>query len=105
MGSPLLLLLLLLGVVTGTPQPAPDRPLFDDLKNVMPFEPVRYSSANVSTAYRVTSRFNPRGMGHLYLVTNYFMDFIQKGDPFPRVVVPFPALIRSNVGLQLHLRE
>lgn len=75
------LLLVVLGAVSGSLQ---DRPLYDDLKNVMPFEPVQYSKPNVSMTYRVTSRFNPRGMGHLYMVTNLFMDYLQRGDPLPK---------------------
>lgn len=86
--QPLLVLLLplLLGGVSSNPQHGapPDRPLYDDLKNVMPFEPVHYSQANVSAAYKVSSRFNPRGMGHLYMVTNLFMDYLQRGDPLPK---------------------
>ncbi|KAG8224846.1 hypothetical protein J437_LFUL005449 [Ladona fulva] len=58
-------------------------PSYEDLRNVMPFEPVEFSSANVSRAYRASSKFDPRGMGHLYLVTNLFMDHIQREEPYP----------------------
>jgi hypothetical protein len=81
----LLLLSLFIGVALSNPQNnIHDRPLYDDLKNIMPFEPVHYSQANVSKAYKVTTKFNPKGMGHLYLVTNLFMDYLQKGDPLPK---------------------
>ncbi|XP_046404296.1 prominin-like protein isoform X4 [Ischnura elegans] len=71
-------------------------PSFEDLRNVMPFEPVEFSSANVSRAYRSSSKFDPRGMGHLYLVTNLFMDHIQREEPYPDglVVVDGPGRIR-----------
>ncbi|XP_071444915.1 prominin-like protein isoform X2 [Hetaerina americana] len=71
-------------------------PSFEDLRNVMPFEPVEFSSANISRAYRASSKFDPRGMGHLYLVTNLFMDHIQREEPYPDglVVVDGPGKLR-----------
>jgi hypothetical protein len=73
----------LVGLASSDLPPDLDRPLFDDLKNVMPFEPVNYSPPNVTVAYRSTTKFNPKGMGHLYMVTAMFMQYIQKGDPLP----------------------
>lgn len=73
----------LVGLASSDLPPDLDRPLFDDLKNVMPFEPVNYSPPNVTVAYRSTTKFNPKGMGHLYMVTAMFMKYIQKGDPLP----------------------
>ncbi|XP_065338123.1 prominin-like protein isoform X3 [Cloeon dipterum] len=61
-----------------------DQPSHDDLKNVMPYESISYSAANVSVAYKSTTKFNPKGMGHLYMVTAMFMQYIQKGDPLPK---------------------
>ncbi|XP_059472702.1 prominin-like protein isoform X2 [Neocloeon triangulifer] len=77
-------LLGLAALASGDLPPEHDRPLYDDLKNVMPYEPVIYSPPNVSVAYKSTTKFNPKGMGHLYMVTSMFMQYIQKGDPLPK---------------------
>ncbi|XP_014257158.1 prominin-like protein [Cimex lectularius] len=52
-------------------------------QNVMPFDPVHYSPANISNNYKSSMKINSRGMGHLYFITKKFMDFILEGEAFP----------------------
>jgi hypothetical protein len=55
----------------------------DAIRKEMMIEPVRYSGPNVTLAYQASAQFNARGMGNLYRVTNFFMDIIQREDPYP----------------------
>jgi prominin 1 len=55
----------------------------DAFRREMVIEPVRYSDPNLTLTYRATTEFNARGMGNLYKVTNFFMDIIQRADPYP----------------------
>lgn len=52
-------------------------------QNVMPYEPVQYSQANISDSYRSSSKYNAKGMGHLYYITNKFLSFILKDQAYP----------------------
>lgn len=52
-------------------------------QNVMPFEPVHYSEPNISKNYQSSTKVNARGMGHLYLITKKFMNFVLDGEPYP----------------------
>lgn len=55
----------------------------DAIRREMMIEPVRYSDPNLTLTYRASAEFNARGMANLYKVTNFFMDIIQKADPYP----------------------
>ena len=55
----------------------------DAIRREMMIEPVRYSDPNLTLTYRASTEFNARGMANLYKVTNFFMDIIQKADPYP----------------------
>ncbi|XP_021919956.1 prominin-like protein isoform X4 [Zootermopsis nevadensis] len=55
----------------------------DAIHKEMMIEPVRYSDPNLTVAYQSSAQFNARGMANLYKVTNYFMDIIQREDPYP----------------------
>jgi hypothetical protein len=55
----------------------------DAIRKEMMIEPVRYSDANLTLSYQASPKFNARGMGNLYKVTNFFMDIIQRDDPYP----------------------
>lgn len=52
-------------------------------QNVMPFEPVHYSEPDISKNYQSSTKVNARGMGHLYLITKKFMNYILDGEPYP----------------------
>jgi hypothetical protein len=53
------------------------------IRKEMMIEPVRYSDPNLTMPYHASPQFNARGMGNLYKVTNFFMDIIQREDPYP----------------------
>lgn len=55
----------------------------DAIRKEMMIEPVRYSDPNLTLSYRASPQFNARGMANLYKVTNFFMDIIQREDPYP----------------------
>jgi hypothetical protein len=55
----------------------------DAIRREMMIEPVRYSDPNLTLTYRTSTDFNARGMGNLYKVTNFFMDIIQREEPYP----------------------
>lgn len=42
-----------------------------------------YSVPNVTHEYRSNTKFQARGMAHLYLLTEKFIQFIGKGEAFP----------------------
>ncbi|PSN40478.1 hypothetical protein C0J52_11617 [Blattella germanica] len=65
--------------------------------NEVKIEPVRYSEPNISLQYHATDKFDPRGMAHLYRVTNIFMRLVQRQDPYPQGFV----VVRSDGSLQL----
>jgi hypothetical protein len=76
----------------------------DALRKEMMIQPVRYSDPNVTLSYEATAQFNARGMANLYKVTNFFMDIIQREDPYPegkfQQAVSLPASKR-NVGSRM----
>ena len=53
------------------------------IRREMMIEPVRYSDPNLTLTYRASTDFNARGMANLYKVTNFFMDIIQREEPYP----------------------
>lgn len=55
----------------------------EPLNNASPYEQVHYSSANLSNDFRSSTKFQPRGMAHLYLLTEKFINFIGKDEAFP----------------------
>lgn len=55
----------------------------EPLNNVLPYEQVQYSIANISYDYRSSTKFHPRGMAHLYVLTEKFINFIGKDQAFP----------------------
>lgn len=65
-------------------------------QNVMPFDPVHYSEANISKNYQSSTKINSRGMGHLYYLTKKFMDIILKEEPYPE---GFVKVENSNIVL------
>lgn len=60
-----------------------DRP--NQQQSVMPLEntQIRYSTANVSNDYKSSTKFHHKGMGHLYFITNQFVNVILKGQIYP----------------------
>ncbi|XP_069941647.1 prominin-1 isoform X5 [Cherax quadricarinatus] len=44
---------------------------------------ISYSQAYVNKTYRAKDDFNPRGMEHLYLITNLFLDLIHRDRELP----------------------
>jgi hypothetical protein len=55
----------------------------DAIRREMMIEPVVYSDPNLTLTYRASTDFNARGMANLYKVTNFFMDIIQRDEPYP----------------------
>ncbi|XP_050546722.1 prominin-like protein isoform X2 [Daktulosphaira vitifoliae] len=55
----------------------------EHLHNVMPYEQVQFSNPNVSTAYTSSTKFQAAGMGHLYFITNKFIEYILNDQAFP----------------------
>lgn len=55
-----------------------------EITEFMPSEPVNYSTINTTgTPYAASTKFNPKGMGQLYNVTNMFIDLIQSKQAYP----------------------
>lgn len=59
----------------------------EHLHNVMPYEQVQFSNPNVSTAYISSTKFQAAGMGHLYFVTNKFIQYILSDQAFPEGII------------------
>lgn len=55
----------------------------EPLNNVLPYEQVQYSVANLSYDFKSSTKFHPRGMAHLYVLTEKFINFIEKDQAFP----------------------
>lgn len=55
----------------------------EHLHNVMPYEQVQFSNPNVSTDYVSNTKFQAAGMGHLYFITNKFIQYILSDQAFP----------------------
>ncbi|XP_049853354.1 prominin-like protein isoform X7 [Schistocerca gregaria] len=63
------------------------------------FDSLSFSEAKTSNNYNSSSSFNPLGMGHLYYVTNYFIDLVVKKDLLPEGSKKhIESLLRSAVG-------
>lgn len=55
----------------------------EPLNNVSPYEKVHYTVANLSYDFKSSVKFHPRGMAHLYMITDKFIKFIEKEQAFP----------------------
>ncbi|CAD6236954.1 GSCOCG00012490001-RA-CDS [Cotesia congregata] len=58
--------------------------LDQQLQNIMASQAVNFTSVNTTgLPYNATTKFNPKGMGQLYNVTNIFMNIIQSKQAYP----------------------
>ena len=55
----------------------------EPLNDAIPDGKIHYSVANVTHDYRSNTKFQARGMAHLYMLTEKFIQFIGKGEAFP----------------------
>lgn len=54
------------------------------LNEIMASQALVYSTVNtVGLPYNATTKFNPKGMGQLYNVTNMFIDMVQSKQAYP----------------------
>ena len=54
------------------------------LNEIMASQALTYSTINTAgLPYNATTKFNPKGMGQLYNVTNMFIDFVQSKQAYP----------------------
>jgi len=54
------------------------------LNEIMASQALSYSTVNtVALPYNATTKFNPKGMGQLYNVTNTFIDLVQSKQAYP----------------------
>ncbi|XP_076234166.1 prominin-like protein isoform X2 [Calliopsis andreniformis] len=54
------------------------------LNGIMATQGLNYSTVNTTgLPYNATTKFNPKGMGQLYNVTNMFIDFVQSRQAYP----------------------
>lgn len=54
------------------------------LNEIMASQALSYSTVNtVGLPYNATTKFNPKGMGQLYNVTNMFIDLVQSKQAYP----------------------
>nr|XP_050854478.1 prominin-like protein isoform X4 [Vespula vulgaris] len=58
------------------------------LNDIMASQAVNYTTVNTTgLPYNATTKFNPKGMGQLYNVTNMFIDFIQSKQAYPEGMI------------------
>ncbi|XP_076381467.1 prominin-1-A isoform X8 [Megalopta genalis] len=95
---PIILLLGLLGVLVPRPANGQEtltnrmRVISEDLdrqlKGIMATEVYNYTTVNTTgLPYNATTKFNPKGMGQLYNVTNTFIDFVQSKQAYPEGMI------------------
>ncbi|CAK9802254.1 hypothetical protein ANTPLA_LOCUS3143 [Anthophora plagiata] len=54
------------------------------LNGIMASQALNYTTLNTTgLLYNATTKFNPKGMGQLYNVTNMFIDFVQGKQVYP----------------------
>jgi len=54
------------------------------LNEIMASQALSYTTVNtVALPYNATTKFNPKGMGQLYNVTNMFIDLVQSKQAYP----------------------
>ncbi|XP_078035778.1 prominin-1-A isoform X6 [Augochlora pura] len=90
---PIILLLGFLGVLVPRPANGQEtltnrmRVISEDLdrqlKGIMTTEVYNFSTVIPSVNYAATTKYNPKGMGQLYNVTNTFIDFVQSKQAYP----------------------
>lgn len=73
----------------------------EHLHNVMPYEQVQFSDPNVSMAYVSSTKFQAAGMGHLYFITNKFIDYILNDQAFPEGTLLFQYLLLMGYEMDL----
>lgn len=56
---------------------------------------IAYSRAWVNKSYRAREDFNPRGMEHLYLITNLFLSLVHREREVPREIGEYYAMLLS----------
>ncbi|EZA49566.1 Prominin-like protein [Ooceraea biroi] len=58
------------------------------LNEIMASQALSYSTVNtVGLPYNATTKFNPKGMGQLYNVTNMFIDLVQSKQAYPNGMI------------------
>ncbi|XP_011640388.1 prominin-like protein isoform X2 [Pogonomyrmex barbatus] len=58
------------------------------LNEIMASQALSYSTINtVGLSYNATTKFNPKGMGQLYNVTNMFIDLVQSKQAYPEGMI------------------
>nr|XP_012230184.1 PREDICTED: prominin-like protein isoform X3 [Linepithema humile] len=58
------------------------------LNEIMASQALSYSTVNtVGLPYNATTKFNPKGMGQLYNVTNMFIDLVQSKQAYPEGMI------------------
>ncbi|XP_050447197.1 prominin-like protein isoform X3 [Cataglyphis hispanica] len=58
------------------------------LNEIMASQALTYSTINIAgLPYNATTKFNPKGMGQLYNVTNMFIDFVQSKQAYPEGMI------------------
>ncbi|XP_011050936.1 PREDICTED: prominin-like protein isoform X3 [Acromyrmex echinatior] len=58
------------------------------LNEIMASQALSYSTVNtVGLPYNATTKFNPKGMGQLYNVTNIFIDLVQSKQAYPEGMI------------------
>lgn len=55
----------------------------EPLNNASPPGQIHYSVANLSQNFKSNSKFQARGMAHLYMLTNRFIQLVAKDEAFP----------------------
>ncbi|XP_076680317.1 prominin-like protein isoform X5 [Andrena cerasifolii] len=89
-GFPFLLLLFVPGLVASQEATLTTRmrviseDLDRQLNGIMASQALNYTVVNITgLPYNATTKFNPKGMGQLYNVTNSFIDFVQTKQAYP----------------------
>ncbi|XP_072760847.1 prominin-like protein isoform X3 [Anoplolepis gracilipes] len=58
------------------------------LNEIMASQALTYSTVNIAgLPYNATTKFNPKGMGQLYNVTNMFIDLVQSKQAYPEGMI------------------
>lgn len=47
------------------------------------YQDIEYSEPKLDLPYKANPKFNPMGMGHLYYVTGYFLNLLQREESYP----------------------
>lgn len=60
---------------------------------------IAYSRAWVNKSYRAREEFNPRGMEHLYLITNLFLSLVHREREVPRELGEYTMLLPTLLSV------